>query len=41
MLKVKIFYHRQFNIDFGFFNFLHPFDGVKFRRVLRWQSGRQ
>ena len=30
---MKIFYHRQFNIDFGFFNFLHPFDGVKFRRV--------
>lgn len=30
---MKIFYHKQFNIDFGLFNFLHPFDGVKFRRV--------
>ncbi|MEN9865743.1 MAG: Acetoin utilization protein AcuC [Pseudomonadota bacterium] len=30
---MKIFYHKQFNIDFGFFSFLHPFDGVKFRRV--------
>lgn len=30
---MKIFYHPQFNIDFGIFNRLHPFDGVKFRRV--------
>ncbi len=30
---MKIFYHKNFNIDFGVFNFLHPFDGVKFRRV--------
>lgn len=30
---MKIFYHPQFNIDFGIFNRIHPFDGVKFRRV--------
>jgi histone deacetylase 11 len=30
---MKIFYHKNFNIDFGLFNFLHPFDGIKFRRV--------
>ena len=30
---MKIFYHKNFNIDFGVLNYLHPFDGVKFRRV--------
>lgn len=30
---MKIFYHAEFNIDFGFFNRLHPFDGTKYRRV--------
>ena len=31
--KVKVFYHERFNIDLGILNRLHPFDGLKFRRV--------
>ncbi len=30
---MKVFYHERFNIDLGLLNRLHPFDGLKFRRV--------
>ena len=29
-----IFYHKKYNIDFGFLNKLHPFDGLKFKKVI-------
>lgn len=32
---MKIFYHPAYNIDFGLFNFLHPFDGTKFSKIHR------
>lgn len=30
---MKIFYHQNYNIDFGLFNRLHPFDGKKFAHI--------
>ncbi len=30
---MKIFYHPDYNIDFGFFNRLHPFDGTKYAKA--------
>jgi histone deacetylase 11 len=32
---MKIFYSPNYNIDFGIFNFLHPFDGTKYAKVLQ------
>lgn len=32
---MKIFYHPAYNIDFGLFNCLHPFDGTKFSKIHR------
>lgn len=31
---MRIFYNEQFNIDLGLLNYLHPFDGTKFRKVV-------
>ena len=30
---MTIFYHPAYNIDLGFFNNFHPFDGTKFKKV--------
>lgn len=31
---MQIFYNEQYNIDLGLLNYLHPFDGTKFRKVM-------
>ncbi|MDR6984937.1 hypothetical protein J2X32_003593 [Rheinheimera pacifica] len=31
---MKIFYHDNYNIDIGLLKFLHPFDGMKFGKVV-------
>jgi len=36
---VKVFYHERLNIDLGLLNRLHPFDGLKFRRVRQGLAG--
>lgn len=30
---MKIYYHHKYNIDLGLLNYLHPFDGTKFKKV--------
>lgn len=30
---MRVFYDQAYNIDFGFINRIHPFDGTKFRKV--------
>jgi len=30
---MKIFYHEKYNIELGVLNFLHPFDGKKFKHI--------
>jgi histone deacetylase 11 len=32
---IQIFYAEQYNINLGLLNYLHPFDGTKFRKVIR------
>ena len=32
---MNIYYHPKYNIDLGFFNKLHPFDGLKFKKIYR------
>ena len=36
---MRVFYHERFNIDLGLLNRLHPFDGLKFRRVRQGLAG--
>lgn len=31
---MQIFYNEHYNIDLGLLNYLHPFDGTKFRKVM-------
>jgi histone deacetylase 11 len=31
---MNIYYHKKYNIDLGLFNRLHPFDGMKFSKVI-------
>lgn len=33
-MSVKIIYHDNYNIDIGLLKFLHPFDGMKFGKVV-------
>jgi len=30
-----IYYNKKYNIDFGPLNKLHPFDGLKFKKVIK------
>jgi histone deacetylase 11 len=32
-MKLSVFYHPRYNIDLGLLNRLHPFDGLKFKKV--------
>jgi len=32
---MNIYYHPEYNISLGIFNFLHPFDGTKFSKVYK------
>jgi histone deacetylase 11 len=32
---MNIYYHEKYNIDLGLFNRLHPFDGMKFSKVIK------
>jgi histone deacetylase 11 len=36
---MQVFYSEQYNIDLGILNYLHPFDGMKFRKVIDGLSG--
>ncbi|WDE06739.1 histone deacetylase [Thalassomonas viridans] len=30
---LNVFYHDKFNMDLGLLNYLHPFDGMKFKKI--------
>lgn len=32
-MKINVCYHKQYNIDLGLLNRLHPFDGIKFKKI--------
>ena len=32
---MKVIYNDKFNFDLGWLRFIHPFDGIKFRRVYK------
>lgn len=34
-MKLNVFYNKQYNIDLGLLNKLHPFDGLKFGKVAK------
>jgi len=33
-MNLKIYYNENYNIDLGFLNLFHPFEGAKFRKVM-------
>jgi histone deacetylase 11 len=36
---LQIFYSEHYNIDLGLLNYLHPFDGTKFKKVIKELKG--
>ena len=35
IIKMKVYYNHHYNINLGLLNFIHPFDGMKFKKVFQ------